>query len=123
MTDSQNFAAEETTGRVYFPELDGLRFVAFILVYLYHGGIPWRLGCRIAGESAARALRDNGWVGVQLFFILSGYLIATLLLRERARFGRIDIRAFWVRRILRIWPLYFLMVAIVFIVLPEAVKS
>jgi peptidoglycan/LPS O-acetylase OafA/YrhL len=122
MTDSRDITAEETTGRVYFPELDGLRFIAFILVYLYHGGIPWALGSWIAGVSVAGALRDNGWVGVQLFFILSGYLIATLLLRERARYGRIDIRAFWIRRVLRIWPLYYFMVLIAFVVLPEAVK-
>ena len=55
--------------------------------------------------------RDNGGYGVQLFFILSGYLITTLLLREEARYGRIALRAFWIRRILRIWPLYYLIVA------------
>jgi peptidoglycan/LPS O-acetylase OafA/YrhL len=55
---------------------------------------------------------------VQLFFFLSGFLIATLLLREEERFGRIDLRAFWVRRILRIWPLYYLTLGLTFFVLP-----
>ena len=57
--------------------------------------------------------QTNGWVGVQVFFVLSGFLITTLLLRERDRFGRVDLRAFWVRRALRIWPLYYLVVVIV----------
>ena len=65
-----------------------------------------------------RALRGNGWVGVQLFFILSGYLITTLLLREERRTGRVDLRAFWIRRILRIWPLYYLTVGLTFLVIP-----
>ena len=63
-------------------------------------------------------MRENGGFGVQLFFILSGYLIATLLLREEARYGRIDLRAFWVRRILRIWPLYYLVLLIGFGLIP-----
>ena len=61
--------------------------------------------------------RENGGYGVQLFFILSGYLITTLLLREEARYGRIALRAFWIRRILRIWPLYYLIVLIGFFLL------
>ena len=120
-------------GRVYFPALDGLRFVAFGLVYLFHRGIPQvatgidglsrRLGYRPSTRehapwSVGNAILDNGWVGVQLFFILSGFLITTLLLREEARLGRIDLRAFWMRRILRIWPLYYLTVAITFFLLP-----
>ena len=63
-------------------------------------------------------VQANGWVGVRVFFILSGYLITALLLREEGRFGRVDLRAFWVRRILRIWPLYYLVVFLGFGVLP-----
>ena len=83
-----------------------------MMVYLFHGGVP-RAGARQADRLAGPldALRENGGYGVQLFFILSGYLIATLLLREEARYGRIALRAFWIRRILRIWPLYYLIVA------------
>jgi peptidoglycan/LPS O-acetylase OafA/YrhL len=133
--------ADEPSGRVYFPELDGLRFVAFLLVFGSHGGFPWAgelvslvtlplfvvslpFGSAASewmaglGHGFGRSLRTNGWVGVQLFFILSGYLIVTLLLREEGRFGRVDVRAFWVRRILRIWPLYYLTVAVTFFLLP-----
>jgi peptidoglycan/LPS O-acetylase OafA/YrhL len=108
----------ETGERVYFPELDGLRFFAFLLVYLFHQGVPGPLLARLIGTTASRALVQNGGYGVQLFFILSGYLITALLLREEARYGRIALRAFWVRRILRIWPLYYLVIVLGFGLLP-----
>ncbi len=104
--------------RVYFPELDGMRFIAFLLVYLFHQGVPWPVLSRLVGVTLTRRLQENGGYGVQLFFILSGYLITTLLLREEVRYGRIALRAFWIRRILRIWPLYYLIVLIGFFVLP-----
>ena len=107
----------EPPDRVYFPELDGMRFIAFLLVYLFHQGIPWPVLARLVGDTATRRLQENGGYGVQLFFILSGYLITTLLLREEARYGRIALRAFWIRRILRIWPLYYLIVLIGFFVI------
>ena len=65
-----------------------------------------------------RLVQSNGWVGVYVFFVLSGFLITTLLLRERERFGRVDVRAFWVRRALRIWPLYYLAIAVGFGIYP-----
>ncbi len=133
-------AAREAAGssaggdRMYWPELDGLRFVAFLLVYLFHGGVPqfagWvneglrNLAARLpfdpswARPNWGATIQGNGWTGVQLFFLLSGYLIARLLLRERVRFGRIDLRAFWVRRILRIWPLYYAIVLVGFVLIP-----
>lgn len=130
--------------RVYFPELDGLRFIAFLLVFGFHDGFGWLAEAvtlatlplfmlaqlfgpgatgRVAdlGPAIGRAVRNNGWVGVQLFFILSGYLITTLLLREEARFGRVDLKAFWVRRALRIWPLFYLIVGVTFFLLPAIV--
>ena len=72
----------------------------------------------LLGRTTAGALRANGWVGVQLFFVLSGYLITTLLLREEAAHGRVDLRAFWARRVLRIWPLYYLTLFLTFVLLP-----
>lgn len=111
-------APGESGERIYFPELDGLRFIAFLMVFLFHGGLPEGMVRRAIGRTAARALRENGGYGVQLFFILSGYLITTLLLREEARYGRVALRAFWIRRILRIWPLYYLLIVVGFLVLP-----
>jgi peptidoglycan/LPS O-acetylase OafA/YrhL len=111
-------APPSTTDHFYFPELDGLRFVAFMMVYLFHEGVPMPLLVRLIGRRAALAFLLNGGYGVQLFFILSGYLIASILLREEARYGRIDLRAFWVRRMLRIWPLYYLIIVLGFAVIP-----
>jgi peptidoglycan/LPS O-acetylase OafA/YrhL len=111
-------ATPEPADRIYFPELDGLRFVAFMMVYLFHGGVPQPVLARLIGHGAAEVFQDNGGYGVQLFFILSGYLITALLLREESRYGRIALRAFWVRRILRIWPLYYLILVIGFGLLP-----
>jgi peptidoglycan/LPS O-acetylase OafA/YrhL len=114
-------ALPDPAERVYFPELDGLRFVAFLMVFLFHlfqKGVPSSVLSQVIGKTATGVFRDNGGYGVQLFFILSGYLITALLLREEARYGRIALRAFWIRRILRIWPLYYLVVVIGFFLLP-----
>lgn len=62
-------------------------------------GRPWL--------KAANVLLHSGSYGVDLFFTLSAYLITEILLRERDRAGAIDVRAFYIRRVLRIWPLYF----------------
>jgi peptidoglycan/LPS O-acetylase OafA/YrhL len=62
--------------------------------------------------SLAAATSNAGAFGVDLFFLLSSYLITSLLLRERQATGRIDLRSFYARRILRIWPLYFFALAI-----------
>lgn len=100
----------ESPGRFHRPELDALRFGAFLLVFLHHalphasseiGGLPRVLAQGIAAVGRAGAL------GVDLFFALSAYLITELLRREHLTTGALDIRAFYVRRILRIWPLYF----------------
>jgi peptidoglycan/LPS O-acetylase OafA/YrhL len=75
----------------YRPELDGLRGVAILIVLGAHTGVPGFAG-------------GGGGVGVALFFVLSGYLITSLLLAERERVGRVDLRAFYVRRALRLFP-------------------
>jgi peptidoglycan/LPS O-acetylase OafA/YrhL len=79
--------------KVYFPNLNGLRFFAAFSVMLYH----------FFGEGLI-----NGHYGVVLFFVLSGFLITYLLFEEKEKFGKIEIKKFYFRRILRIWPLYYL---------------
>ena len=76
----------------YFPALDGLRAASILLVVFFHAGGP----------------NIRGWIGVHIFFVLSGFLITTLLLREREQYGRISLRAFYVRRFFRIIPIYYL---------------
>jgi peptidoglycan/LPS O-acetylase OafA/YrhL len=83
--------------------LDGLRAIAVVLVLMGHGAEAY-----LAHPDALwLAPFVNSSLGVRLFFVLSGYLITSLLLHEQQRWGRIDLRAFYARRILRIWPAVF----------------
>jgi peptidoglycan/LPS O-acetylase OafA/YrhL len=104
----------------YRPELDVLRFFAFFAVFAFHlprhtvefyveHGVPSVVGTMLNG------LLDAGVFGVDLFFVLSAYLITELLLREKKECGRLDVPAFYLRRILRIWPLYFFFIGIALI--------
>jgi peptidoglycan/LPS O-acetylase OafA/YrhL len=107
--------------RFYHPELDALRFVAFFLIFLHHSmpHLPdfyTKLGSGPTLALLLASLASTGAMGVQLFFLLSSYLVTELLLRERATRGQIDLRAFFVRRILRIWPLYYTFLAFAWII-------
>jgi len=102
-------SAEVRTERFYLPELDILRFLAFFAVFVFHAP-PGSLFFYLQ-HGALGGFGDAGGFGVDLFFTLSGYLITRLLLRERETTGHINLRAFYMRRILRIWPLYFFYIA------------
>ena len=93
----------------YRPELDALRVVAFLGVFAFHSMSREASFYPAFGALAfvPAALATAGMYGVDLFFVLSAYLITSLLRAEHAATGRIDRRAFYVRRVLRIWPLYF----------------
>ncbi|MDG2272686.1 MAG: acyltransferase [Halioglobus sp.] len=92
----------------YRPELDAIRGLAVLIVVLAHASI------RLSPE----ALRF-GWVGVSIFFVLSGFLITQILLKEKVETNTLDFPAFVMRRGLRIWPLYFLVLLLYSIVLPN----
>lgn len=105
--------------RVFFPNLDGLRFFAFLAVFLFHSFFTKNEVVAANPVFAAlRWLTRPGDLGVNFFFVLSGFLITYLLLSERQFTGRIHIGGFYVRRILRIWPLYFVVVFLGFGVFP-----
>jgi peptidoglycan/LPS O-acetylase OafA/YrhL len=87
-----------------FPSLDGLRALSIVSVIGFHV---------MHGHSA---LFSHGFLGVQLFFAISGVLITTLLLRERDSAGEISLRNFYVRRTLRIFPLYYAVLGIYVVV-------
>jgi peptidoglycan/LPS O-acetylase OafA/YrhL len=94
--------------KIYFPNLNGIRFIAALAVIIHH-----------IEQIKSFFIYDNLWqnpyirligkLGVILFFVLSGFLITYLLLMEKKQ-GTISIKDFYIRRILRIWPLYYLIV-------------
>ncbi len=94
-----------TPTRPHFPGLDSLRFWAALMVIIGH--VPMTQTGVGLPSFAWGALFFRGEQAVSFFFSLSGFLITYLLLDEHARTGRIDVRAFYLRRVLRIWPLYF----------------
>lgn len=109
----------ESLRKWYVPQLDGLRFWAFVLVFFYHlPSATLALRQYPLLSTVVTALKGYGWVGVDLFFVLSAFLITTLLIYEREREGRISLKDFYIRRTLRIWPLYYFMLLLGFVVFP-----
>ena len=105
------------SNKVYFENLNAIRFIAAFLVIICHieelkdfFNID-----RIFDVSQTRLV---GRVGVVLFFVLSGFLITYLLYKEKELTNTISVRKFYIRRILRIWPLYFFIVLFTFFVVP-----
>ena len=87
-SEAETTATPQPENRLYYPALDGVRGLAFLMVFGQHYiNLPW------------------GWTGVDLFFVLSGFLITGILYDSRDRPGRV--RIFYVRRTLRIFPLYY----------------
>jgi peptidoglycan/LPS O-acetylase OafA/YrhL len=95
--------------RFYRPELDVLRFAAFLLVFLHHA-FP-------STGPVSNAIQNACALGVCLFFLLSSYLITELMELEEQASGTIRLDAFYVRRVLRIWPLYIAMLLLDFVIL------
>jgi peptidoglycan/LPS O-acetylase OafA/YrhL len=114
---NSNAAVPHSKRSVYRPELDVLRFIAFFGVFLFHtASYPVEFYVQrhiplIFAEVLNGAI-GGGKYGVNLFFALSSYLITDLLIREREQFGALDVRFFYLRRILRIWPLYYFILLI-----------
>src|SRR5947199_4557628 len=94
-------------GRARQPGLDFLRALAIIVVVIYHAAL---FGFKLPGR-----VDRFGWIGVDLFFVLSGYLIGGQLLAPLARDQRINLGQFFTRRALRIMPAYFAILAIYFL--------
>ena len=91
----------------YVPSLDGLRAVCIAAVVFFHVPMPM-------GHPWLQAVRSRCWYGVDMFFILSGFLITWILAVEFEDTGRIDLRAFYRARTLRLLPAYFTAIVLVF---------
>ncbi|HVC45891.1 MAG TPA: acyltransferase [Terracidiphilus sp.] len=119
-------APASTSKRYYLPELDVVRFLAFLLVFIHHYDF---LQLLIVSGSQARLTAALGPLthafysvigacrfGLSLFFTLSAFLIAELLLREKQATATVRVGQFYLRRILRIWPLYYFALALAFLI-------
>jgi len=102
----------------YFPNLNGLRFIAAIMVFIHHMELL-KSSFNLSNFWENKSIFILGKLGVVLFFVLSGFLITYLLLEEEQQTKKINIKNFFKRRILRIWPLYYLILILSFFILPN----
>lgn len=112
---------------VHFANLDALRFLAAFSVFVFHffrdiNGFYPDLKLN-AIFRAIMVVANKGALGVSLFFVLSGFLITYLILQEKKQTGSFSLWKFLVRRTLRIWPLYFIVVAIGFLLFPYLIDG
>jgi peptidoglycan/LPS O-acetylase OafA/YrhL len=103
------------SNKIHFHTFDALRFFAFLKVFLLHLPVPDNF-------TFFNYLRGGGGIGVSFFFCLSGFLITYILVTEKLNTGKIDFKLYFFRRALRIWPLYFIIVILVFL-LPYNFKT
>ncbi len=105
--------------KFYFPQLDGLRFIAFFLVFIHHfppGAVYFTEGTILYFITLKAA--TYGWIGVDIFLCLSSFLLTSLLIMEHQNTGSVSIKQFFIRRALRIWPLYYLLIILGFVIFP-----
>ena len=108
------------------PSLDGLRALSILLVVFAHS--RWYLPRSITQNSFFQLVIGNGTHGVTVFFVISGYLITTLLLREFDKTGRISLRRFYFRRTMRIFPPFYCLLGVMAVlwathIIPEDLRS
>ncbi|WP_164981310.1 acyltransferase family protein [Silvibacterium dinghuense] len=105
---------EITAQRKRIPSLDGLRAISIILVIFDHFFMGHESGThRSFAVKLLYATLGNGEFGVEVFFVISGFLITYLLLREREKNGCISLKDFYIRRFFRIFPAYYTLIAVV----------
>jgi peptidoglycan/LPS O-acetylase OafA/YrhL len=103
--------------QIYFPGLNGIRAIAASVVIFFHiNSTMWFFGTTPIHYFEARDEMSRH--AVVLFFVLSGYLITYLLMREKKSFGTVSVGKFYFRRILRIWPLFYLALLISLLIIP-----
>ena len=109
---------DKSQDNVYLPGLNALRFFAAFLVIVTHIEL---LKGQLGFSNSWKFLEqfNLGGLGVYFFFVMSGFLITYLLIHEKEKTGTIKIKAFYIRRLLRIWPLYYFITLLAFFILPN----
>lgn len=109
---------------IYFKGLNEIRALASLAVLLHHLEFyKKKAGAQTLLNTPLKTfIVDLGSNGVAVFFVLSGFLITYLLLAEKERFANINLKKFYFRRILRIWPLYYLIVFLSFAIIPNVAQ-
>jgi peptidoglycan/LPS O-acetylase OafA/YrhL len=110
-----------TISKKIFPNLNAYRFLAALLVVFHHVE-QIRYNAHLVNLKQY-SLFNNGGLAVQFFFVLSGFLITYLLFNELESTKNISLPTFYLKRILRIWPLYYVLVFLGFVVLPLAMSK
>ncbi|MBK7213919.1 MAG: acyltransferase [Bacteroidales bacterium] len=116
---------EKQKSSVYIPQFDIIRFFAAFMIVIYHAYIAWKGWFGLPGILSAGDYKTFTYTGqhidqfmrnlpfgVDIFFFISGYLLTYLLVVEKEKYGKVNIPNFYIRRGLRIWPLYFFLVAV-----------
>ena len=105
---------------IYFKNLDTIRFIAAMMVFIGHAMANSFKHLKIDESIIGRILSviSHAAMGVSIFFVLSGFLITFLIITEIELKGNLDIKKFYIRRFLRIWPLYFAVIIFSFLVYP-----
>ena len=111
----------------YFENLDALRFLAALAVFVFHffseAVALFHINIESTVYKVINLFISKGTLGVNFFFVLSGFLITYLILFERQNTGSFNVAHFLMRRTLRIWPLYFLIVIIGFLLFPIMING
>lgn len=107
------------TKNIYFEGLNGLRFFAALAVIITHIELTKNFFKIQNCWQSSTLIFNLGGLGVYFFFVLSGFLITYLLIIEKQKTGTVAVKKFYIRRVLRIWPLYFLILIVGFFVLPN----
>jgi peptidoglycan/LPS O-acetylase OafA/YrhL len=116
----QGLSEQMPSNKIYFENLDGFRFLLALIVFSSHSELYHVLTKIFPFPVLDRVFATlcNGFYGVSSFFVLSGFLISYLMIDENVTLGKFDLKNFYVRRIFRIWPLYYSVLFFSFFVYP-----